>query len=102
MEPRGCNRRQSTANHLRAQPMVRRGSTVRVRQRACRKCLQTGTFSLSVRKTRGHIPDTFLVHATQRDVCRRLLTRLAQHASIELVDRLPANTDLQLSNETRS
>ena len=34
--------------------MVRRGSTVRVRQRAYVKCPQTGTFALSVRRTRGH------------------------------------------------
>jgi hypothetical protein len=41
MEPRGCNWWQSVANQIGA--MVRRGSTVRVRQRACRKALQMGT-----------------------------------------------------------
>jgi hypothetical protein len=51
--------------------MVRRGSTVRVRQRACIKCLQISTLLLSARRTRGHIPDTFRYarrNATSRGV----------------------------------
>ena len=61
----GCRRRQ----------MVRRGSTVRVRQRADLKYLHIGTLTLSVRQTRGHIPDTSAVRATHRDVSRPLPTR---------------------------
>jgi hypothetical protein len=42
-----------------------------------RKVPATCTLLLSVRRTRGHIPDTSTVPATHRDISRRLLTRLA-------------------------
>jgi hypothetical protein len=83
MEPGGCNRWQLVASGGGAEDgeikpkrlprvatsclsrsMVRRGSTVRVRQRAYLKCLQIRTLLLSVRRTRGHIPDTSAVRAT--------------------------------------
>jgi hypothetical protein len=48
--------------------MVRRGSTVRVRQRAYLKVLQIGSLLLSVPRTDEHIPDTYLVRATHGDV----------------------------------
>jgi len=88
MEPSGRNPWQSLANGTAsktaqtsenrcrwlptvAAEMVRRGSTVRVRQRASVKCLQIGTLVLSVRRNprtqNGHISGT-------RDALRRLAT----------------------------
>src|SRR6266446_30654 len=58
--------------------MVRRGSTVRVRQRASIKCLQIGALSLSVRRTHGHISDTSAVRATHRDVSRPYVVRSSE------------------------
>jgi hypothetical protein len=81
--PRAANRRNKrkplrpVATGCVRSSMVRRGSTVRVRQRASIKYLQIGTLLLSVRRTCGHISDTSAVRATHRDVSRRLLTRLA-------------------------
>ncbi|MBN2839635.1 MAG: hypothetical protein JXP37_01580, partial [Coriobacteriia bacterium] len=68
----------SVATSCPTRSMVRRGSTVRVRQRAYLKCLQIDTLLLSVARTRGHIPDTSAVRATHGDVSRRLPTRLSQ------------------------
>jgi len=72
--------------------MVRRGSTVRVRQRASIKCLQLGTLLLSARRTRGHISDTSGVRATHRDVSRRLLTRLAGTDAARFRGKTPAHS----------
>src|SRR6266511_36693 len=52
---------------------------------------------LSVRRTRGHIPDTSAVRATHRDVSRRLPTQPLRRDTIAWVDKMPANTQRSLS-----
>ena len=81
--------------------MVRRGSTVRVRQRALGKCLQIGTLVLSDGRTRGHILDTSPVHATHRDVSRRLPTQPPVRDTIASIDEIPAKTPRSLSEWAR-
>src|SRR6266540_1283646 len=110
----GSNRRKPlpwVATGCRDPKMVRRGSTVRVRQRASVKCLQIGTLLLSVRETRGHRTDTSTVHASQRDVSRRLLTQTAGRETVRRstkslqvgrVSRLSSETSEPLSTERGS
>ena len=69
--------------------MVRRGSTVRVRQRACTKCLQISTLVLSACRTRGHETDTSAVRATQRVVSRRLVTHVPRLEVLASFDEIP-------------
>jgi hypothetical protein len=61
--------------------MVRRGSTVRVRQRAWLKRLQISTLLLSASRTRGHIPDTSAVREAHRVAWRRLAARSCRKRS---------------------
>jgi len=64
--------------------MVRRGSTVRVRQRALIESLQISTLLLPAHRTRGHIPDTSAVRATHRDVSP------TPSDTTSLIDEIPA------------
>ncbi len=120
MEPRGCNRRQSTATRPARETaktsgiplppaatgclrrsMVRRGSTVRVRQRASMKCLQIGTLLLSAHQTRGHETDTSTVRATHRDVARPLPTQLSGRDTNASINEIPAEKARSLSGLAR-
>ena len=80
--------------------MVRRGSTVRVRQRASLKCLQIGTLLLSILRTREHRTDTYLT----RDAPRRFATPSDpsfRQDSIALISEIPAKGLRSLSELAR-
>src|SRR5215210_2812985 len=79
--------------------MVRRGSTVRVRQNALVKYLQISTLLLSARRTHDRVPDTSAVLATQRDVSRRLLTRRHRPARTRQPGKLAAKKERPLSEQ---
>ena len=82
--------------------MVRRGSTVRVRQRAYLKCLQIGTLLLSARETRGHISDTSAVRATHHDVSRRLLTHVRRATASTPSNEDPVKAADLLSDQAKT
>jgi hypothetical protein len=56
---------------------------------------------LSVRRTRGHIPDTSAVRATHRDVSRRLPTQPPARDTIPSGDEIPARRARSLSEQAR-
>jgi hypothetical protein len=89
--PRTALRRSFNLLTLRARcDMVRRGSTVRVRQRACVKCLQTRISSrLSVQHV-GYIAGTSLVRATPRGHVRRLKDTVHPKSYGACIDDVPA------------
>jgi hypothetical protein len=56
---------------------------------------------LPASRTRGHIPDTFAVRATQRDVSRRLLTQPSGRDTLAWIYEVPANRVEPLSDLAR-
>jgi hypothetical protein len=73
--------------------MVRRGSTVRVRQRAYTKCLQIGTLMFSAQRTARRHSDTFLVRATQAAALRHFATHLVRAQPTDPAWKSPLTED---------